>query len=366
MLKDIIQTILKNLRISKNIPVKNKLLISILSGLDYKPNSQLFHSCKKLLAHNGCVNSIIQLTSTKLASCSGNVIKIWNIYTYNCIKTISEHEEVIISLLRLKNKHLISYSDKEIRQWSTNKDFKCILKLTTELNIVDLIELDGYSIAYTTKDSHITIYNLKQQNNTNTFIFDNHYFRRLIQLENNDITASTSQGKIIIIHMNTAGDVLSTDGFTILEGHHSIISCLINLPGERFASGSFDHSITIYSLKGYKIVKTLRQHCGFITNLYVLLNGSLISTSHDKTIKVWNLDNYDCTETISFNCYHLMEYNEELLILGTSVNFVVYDRIKNKILKTVSPVQGVSKIIKLYDGRFVSSSYCDIIHFWNN
>lgn len=62
---------------------------------------------------------LCQLTDKRLLSGSFKVIKIWNVVTYQCITTISAHEDYITSIISLQDRSVASSSkDKLIKIWS--------------------------------------------------------------------------------------------------------------------------------------------------------------------------------------------------------------------------------------------------------
>ena len=72
-----------------------------------------------------------------------------------------------------------------------------------------------------------------------------------------------------------------------LEGHSSDINCLLLLPNNTIASGSYDNTIKIWNPSSCQCLATLKGHSYPISSL-LFLNNSIISGSGDSTIKIWN------------------------------------------------------------------------------
>jgi len=72
-----------------------------------------------------------------------------------------------------------------------------------------------------------------------------------------------------------------------LTGHTSWVNVLTVLPDGSLVSGSEDKTIKIWDVKNGQTIKTLTGHTGFLSALTVLPDGSLVSGSWDNTIKIW-------------------------------------------------------------------------------
>lgn len=75
---------------------------------------------------------------------------------------------------------------------------------------------------------------------------------------------------------------------------HSLIELNIQNIFGRFRS---NEKKVLSSLDQLNLKRTLLQHQGPVVVVTELLNGDLVSASHDKTIKVWNKDNGECIRT---------------------------------------------------------------------
>ena len=68
------------------------------------------------------------------------------------------------------------------------------------------------------------------------------------------------------------------------------VTCLINLPDMRFASGSLDNTILIWD-QFFVNQFSLTSHLGGINSIIFVNNTYLLSASKDTTIVKWNLVN---------------------------------------------------------------------------
>ena len=86
---------------------------------------------KTLTGHSREVCCLVLLNNGHVASGSGDTtIKIWNMESEQCIKTLNGHLEIFCRLEALESGELISYSDdKTVKVWDLNKEGHCIKTL---------------------------------------------------------------------------------------------------------------------------------------------------------------------------------------------------------------------------------------------
>jgi WD40 repeat protein len=195
----------------------HQILINILgSGYRYK----LIGKTKTILAeHNDAVMSLDLLSDTTIVSASNDkTLMVWNTINNQCIKIIKD-EGTIKSVITLPNNYFASCTwDGTINIWDNN--YKCI------------------------KNKQIDLYTC---------------FWSLLLLPNNNIACSAKRGSgyyILIIDFNNGYNhtyITSTE-------HMDNVTALVNLSGNRFASGSEDGVIHIWEVlaNSCKAVKTLK------------------------------------------------------------------------------------------------------------
>ncbi|CAJ0964755.1 unnamed protein product [Ranitomeya imitator] len=72
-------------------------------------------------------------------------------------------------------------------------------------------------------------------------------------------------------------------------GHQDAIQCCaFSTDGSRFATGSWDYTVRVWSLHNDASDRTLKGHTGNINCVCFSVSGMLASGSWDKTIRVWN------------------------------------------------------------------------------
>jgi phospholipase A-2-activating protein len=95
---------------------------------------------------------------------------------------------------------------------------------------------------------------------------------------------------------NTSGTLLAS-----VQNSNDVVRALCKLPpsnstGAHFATASNDGIIRLYTLQG-QLVASLHGHESFIYSLAALPSGELVSSSEDRTVKIWN--GTECVQTIT-------------------------------------------------------------------
>ena len=118
-----------------------------------------------------------------------------------------------------------------------------------------------------------------------------------------EVTALCSFGDVVVLGRFTGRvDVYNEFGppRASLSRHRSAVTCVrFNQDGSRFASGALDTSILIMDTSSDSVLFALRGHKDQVTDLVFVGDNSLMSSSKDSLIKVWDLDAQVCFQTIA-------------------------------------------------------------------
>ena len=207
--------------------------------------------------HTDKVNCLAILPRNRLASGSNDkTIRIWDVDTGRCLRTLSEHKERINCIAVLPNGHIVSgSSDKTLRIWDTETG-KCLKTLS---------EHDGgiYSLAI---------------------------------LPHGQVV-SGSGDKTVRVWDTSTGKCLK-----ILRGHTGRVSCLAVLNENHVISGSWDHSIRVWDIAAEECLQTLNGHGGKVNCVDLLPDGSLVSGASDGTLRVWDPNTGRCIRPLGKHC----------------------------------------------------------------
>ena len=65
--------------------------------------------------------------------------------------------------------------------------------------------------------------------------------------------------------------------------------CVAVLPRDRIVSGSRDKTLRVWDVTEGLCLQTMRAHTGWVNCVGVLPDGRVVSGSRDKTLKVWGV-----------------------------------------------------------------------------
>jgi len=146
-----------------------------------------------------------------------------------------------------------------------------------------------------------------------------------------------------------------------MSKHHSNkIYCIAILKNKRLVSGGYDSKIIVYDKNYTHPDLEINEHSGAVTSLFVASNGNLISSSCDKTLKIFKIEennnksglnlNYFLLHTIntthSNNIIHVRELSSGKLVscsLDTQLNF--YSSQNNNYSKEITIMTNPEKTV---------------------
>ena len=263
----------------------NKSLQSTIVGklVVYSNDNSLSINCGQLIKsfdqHSSLVNSIkVDEFSNKLITASfDKSIKIWDLETGECLKTLKDHKHCVTSILIFPNNKFISGSiDKTMKIWDLNS-YDCLDTLNIESEVLSLCSLhQDNQIACGCIDGTINIWNLNDLNNVKS-----------VKAHNDWIT------------------------YLLLVDKTKLISC----------SGQKDQMIKIWSLcETIECIKVLEGHSDIIYYLELTSDGNLMSCSRDQTVKLWHIESGEMMESIKFdsNVCCVERLNNNLIAIALS------------------------------------------------
>jgi WD40 repeat protein len=157
--------------------------------------------------------------------------------------------------------------------------------------ILSLSSLDDQTLASSSLNKHVYIWNILNGTVKFNLTKDNKYFiESLVSLENMYLVGG-SIDQTIIVWNATNGEIVQI--LIIKEGPFMSLKLL---PNNDLACASYDGIIVILDMKNYTIKRKIRWHL-FISSIDFLPNGDLISTSHFE-VKIWNVTSGACKQTI--------------------------------------------------------------------
>jgi WD40 repeat protein len=280
----------------------NKVLSSaMIRTLDYEKYFRALGKGYTLLkGHSGMIYSLIAMNNSQIITASKDTkIKIWNINTKLCIKTLEYHSDRVNCVIRLASNLIASCSDDgNINIFNAEEDYNCIKTIPLESGIRKLFMLKGNLACSTFYQTAYSILVFDINNNYNLLkVFKAHPHRisSLVTIGEQFATGSHDD-TIKIWNYNNESACLYT-----LTGHENMVQTLaFDQRKWLLISGSNDKSIKVWDVRnGWHCTETINDaHKDGVLSLLILTNSLFASGSYDKTIKIWNSYTFECVNVI--------------------------------------------------------------------
>ena len=166
-------------------------------------------------------------------------------------------------------------------------------------------------------------------------------------------------------------NIINLNCLRTIQGHNDKIVSLIELTSGKIATGSYDHTIKIWNLDYYQCEKTIIEG-GFVLCLLEFEQNMLLSGTDKNTIQLWNINSFKSQILHSFeghllwvNC--LVKCNEQYFASCSNDSDIriwdYYSKNCENILK--GHTNCILTMIKLENGRLCSGSADFSIKIWN-
>ena len=163
--------------------------------------------------------------------------------------------------------------------------------------------------------------------------------------------------------------------------HANNIYCIAILKNKRLVSGGYDTKIIIYDKNYTHPELEIKEHSAAVTSLIVASNGNLISSSCDKTLKIFKIEestnktglnlNYFLLQTIntthSNNIIHVRELSSNKLVscsLDTQLNFYLPQNNNYSLEITIDVPKAVYDFLEILNDQLVVS-FADSLHLFS-
>ena len=285
----------------------------------YTNDNSLSINCGELIKsfiHSSSLVISIQVDEQLNRLISGstdNTIKIWDLESGECLKTLEDHDDWVRSILLIQNNKFISGSlDGRIKIWDLNS-YECLITLKNNSGVISLC-----------------------------------------QLPNNQIACGCLNGVIVIWNLDNSRKV------KIIKAHYDLVNCLLLVDETKLISCSYNGEIKIWSLDTFKCIKALEGHPDTLFYLELTLDGKLLSCSRDKTVKLWHIETGEELKSIEFDhsvCC-VKKLNENLIAVALiNGEIIIYNLNKEHFVKSISVNSSyVYRLLLLSNGNLLSGS----------
>ena len=174
----------------------------------------------------------------------------------------------------------------------------------------------------------------------------------LIQLSNGNLLTGGDDSSIRIWDINTYNNIMT------FEEHFARVTCVIELSNEKIASGSFDTSIRIWNLKEKNCILQLCEHDQWVLCLYILKDKSLVSGGGDNNIIIWNVNKGMSKKILKGHndlviCISQLNYNDNLISSSDDKTIRIWDIYNGNCLKIFNLSENINFFIFINDNLFI-------------
>jgi WD40 repeat protein len=208
--------------------------------------------------------------------------------TLTLIKTLKAHNQSILRLKNLPNGYIASASaDFTVKIWNiTDSNWSVIQTYTYHTGVVyDLEYIDELTIASSSADKTIHIWNITSGETKLVLnAGDEVTCLKLLPIEG-FLLSGQSNGSIYAWNIETRS--LNS---SYVKKHTDRVTDLALMANETLASSSWDATILIWNLTTQQVIYILIGHTNKVMSLKVLSSSLIASGSMDNTSKIWDLN----------------------------------------------------------------------------
>jgi len=219
--------------------------------------------------------------------------------------------------------------------------------------------------AHTKKDTEIAekeIFDLL--NETKALVNHNTDFQYLTR-----VTQAQASEKIAYLLDNP---IACIDLATLSDHESSVLSIAFSPCNKQLASGAEDGSIRIWNLENFQCIQIIKKHKKAVNCLQFSPNGNfLASASWDNTIKLWNLESFEEIASLTghLDSVEVIDISMDSLLLASGSNdqtIRLWDIKKNQGLHTFDNFSDTIRSLCFSpDGLQLAAGSWDVIHLWD-
>ncbi len=262
---------------------------------------ETFHSLSVRLSCHTSQGFIwsVAFSSTGILASAGedSTIKLWDITTGQCLRTLREHTGSVRTVAFAKDGNfLISGSDdRTIRVWDVTTG-NCLQVLQGHQHQVWTVKVNQNSdlIASGSDDLTIKLWQIETGHCLKTLTGHTDWIRGLAFSPRTGMLASGSIDKTVKLWDIETGECLQT-----FRGHTNGVFSVIFINERTLASTGIDGTIRLWDIESGKCTRTLLNHRNVIGHIVASPRENLIiSAAEDQTLKLWEIETGSCIRVI--------------------------------------------------------------------
>lgn len=230
--------------------------------------------------------------------------------------------------------------------------------------IVQCLNLPDGNIAVSCFDSKIHIRSQCLVSEVETLTEHSKIVECLLSLPENRMASGSWDKLIIIWDICTFKPIIKLDC-------PCYVMALVYLPNGHMASGDFSGNIFIWDVATYKKIGELKAGDKSVTSFAVLHNGNLASASKDGKIYLWDIDNMTLIGTLVAHSRHIVTclavlYNGYLASGSYDKTIIIWNTDeKTQVTTLFGHTDPISSLIVLPDRSLASGSFDNSVILWD-
>lgn len=350
---------------------KNTFLLKQFRNLDYNPFPALLGTFE---GHQDKVTSVAITPDGKLAV-SGSwdcMIKLWDIESGRCIKSLEGHTRDITSIaITPDGKVAVSGSwDRTIRVWNLQSG-ECLCTFRGHHRDIASVAItpDGKFVYSGGGDKTLQVWDVQYRKNLKSINGLSDYIKSI---------AITPDGKYAVLgHWDKKIRVLDLVGgkcSKFFEGHTNSVSSVAITPDKKLVvSGSWDNTIKLWDIENNTCLRTFLGHTSYVTSVAITPDRELIASgSKDTTVRLWDVKSGNCLKILEANTQDVdsvsITTDGKLVVSGSKDKSLrVWDLERGSDISTIEGhTQNVSSLAMAPTVRkVISGSYDSNLKVWN-
>ena len=284
-----------------------------------EPGTQMFKCKGTFVGHQGPVWALAVYGDILFSGSSDESIKVWETRSHSgfkCKKTLNQHQGIVHCLVTFNHKLYSGSSDRTINVWDIGTCELLHTMFGHDEPVCSLAVANGMLFSGSSKI--VKVWDAYNHEEIGQLSGLNHWVRALCATHTHVFAGSFQTISVWSSDRSEMHECFESNteppiAYTLETSGGSVYS--VHISDKFILCGTYEHLVHIWELETFQPVCTLEGHEGTVYGLSTIVDDTgswLFSASFDRTIRLWNLD--------EFSCDQVMERHEN------SANAVVCDR----------------------------------------